>query len=443
MSPRPPPVCANRAPPCRPPAPPSRRASAPPARPPMGASRCSARKARSATTFRDSSGAMTTSRRVSRPVGRSTCSAACAAPTTPPAPRTPAPGLQLAAVRASIEAEAADAYLQARGYQARLAVARGREGIEADLLKLVKERLAEGISAEREAHQTEAALEAVRAAIPPLAAGLEAQLNRLDVLMGAQPGTYRAELTADAALPQPPGLAQAIQPGDLMRRRPDVLAAEQRLIAANARIGAAISDYYPKISLGGLFGAESLDAGKLFTGPAQAQQLSAGFRWRIFDFGRVDAEVAGAKGRRGRGPGRLPRHGAARRRGGGDQPQRPAAGSPARPGAWPRSPAADARAAPRRNKPTKAGSPASWRCATPTATCSPPPTNWCSPRWPRPARQWPASGRSAAAGGRMARGLRGPRAADLRSRPRRGHDRVIKSGLNRCFTPQRRLLAFL
>ncbi len=206
-------------------------------------------------------------------------------------------GLQLAAVRASIEAEAADAYLQARGYQARLAVARSQEKVEEDLLKLVKERLSQGVAAEREAHQTEAALEGVRAAIPPLAAGLEAELNRLDVLMGAQPGTYREELVADTALPQPPSLSQAVQPGDLMRRRPDVLAAEQRLIAANARIGEAISDYYPKVSLGGLFGAESLEAGKLFTGPAQAQQLSAGFRWRIFDFGRVDAEVAGARGR--------------------------------------------------------------------------------------------------------------------------------------------------
>jgi NodT family efflux transporter outer membrane factor (OMF) lipoprotein len=203
---------------------------------------------------------------------------------------------QLNAVRASIEAEAADAYLQVRGYQARLAVAHGQAKVEEDLLKLVHERLSEGVSAEREAHQTEAALEGVRAAIPPLAAGLNGQLNRLDVLMGAQPGTYRAELEADAALPQPPGMSQTVQPGDLMRRRPDVLAAEQRLIAANARIGAAISDYYPKVSLGGLFGAESLSSSRLFTGPAQAQQLSAGFRWRIFDFGRVDAEVAAARG---------------------------------------------------------------------------------------------------------------------------------------------------
>jgi NodT family efflux transporter outer membrane factor (OMF) lipoprotein len=202
-----------------------------------------------------------------------------------------------AAVRSSVEAEAADAYLQVRGYQARLGVARRQLVVEQDLLSLVNQRAQQGVAAERDQHQTEATLAGVRAVIPPLAAGLAAQLNRLDVLMGAQPGTYRAELEADNGLPLPPTLTNAVQPGDLMRRRPDVVAAEQRLIAANARIGVAISDYYPKISIGGLLGAESLSAGRLFSGDAADQQFTAGFRWRLFDFGRVDAEVAAAQGR--------------------------------------------------------------------------------------------------------------------------------------------------
>ncbi|THD64818.1 efflux transporter outer membrane subunit [Phenylobacterium sp.] len=203
----------------------------------------------------------------------------------------------LAAVRTSVEAEAADAYLQARGYQARLAVAHAQETVDADLLRLVQERFSQGVAAEREVHQAQAELEAVRAAIPPLAAGLAAELNRLDILMGAQPGTYRAELAADAPLPKAPALASDQRPGDLLRRRPDLLAAEQRLIAANARIGVAVSDYYPKISLSGLLGSESLSSSQLFTGPARTDQIAAGLRWRLFDFGRVDAEVAAAKSR--------------------------------------------------------------------------------------------------------------------------------------------------
>ncbi|MBS0335042.1 MAG: TolC family protein [Proteobacteria bacterium] len=204
---------------------------------------------------------------------------------------------ELAAVRASVEAEAADAYLQARGYQARLAVARAQQQVDEDLLRLVGDRFAQGVAAERETHQTRAELEAVRAAIPPLAAGLAAQLNRLDILMGAAPGTYRAELSADAPLPRAPALGASRSPGDLLRRRPDILAAEQRLVAANARIGAAISDYYPKVSLSGLLGYDSLDGARLFAGDARTSQAAAGLRWRLFDFGRVDAEVAAARGR--------------------------------------------------------------------------------------------------------------------------------------------------
>ncbi len=204
---------------------------------------------------------------------------------------------QATAIRISVAADAADAYLQVRAYQARIEVARRQEAVEQDLAALLQRRSDQGVAADRELRLTQAELEGVRASIPPLTAGLEVQLNRLDVLMGAQPGTYRDELSASAPIPAPPGVAAGAGPVDLLRRRPDVLAAEQRLIAANARIGAAIADYYPKLSLLGAFGVESIDAGSLFTGDALQHQVTAGLRWRLFDFGRVDAEVAQARGR--------------------------------------------------------------------------------------------------------------------------------------------------
>ena len=206
---------------------------------------------------------------------------------------------QADAIRISVAAEAADAYLQVRAYQGRLAVARRQQQIQLDLVDLISRRAAEGVSPDRELREAKASLEGVNAAIPPLSAGLEAQLNRLDVLMGAQAGTYRAELAQAAPEPAPPTLASAPSPGDLLRRRPDILAAEQRVIAANARIGAALSDYYPKISLSGLIGVESLGVSQLFTGGAVAHQVGAGLSWRLFDFGCVDAEVAQARGRDG------------------------------------------------------------------------------------------------------------------------------------------------
>ena len=102
----------------------------------------------------------------------------------------------------------------------------------------------------------------------------------------------------EAAGPVPTPLALgAGQPAELLRTRPDLAAAERRLAAANARIGAAISDYYPKITLQGLIGYESTVPGNLFSGAAGENQSALGIKWRLFDFGRVDAEVAAAKGR--------------------------------------------------------------------------------------------------------------------------------------------------
>jgi NodT family efflux transporter outer membrane factor (OMF) lipoprotein len=200
------------------------------------------------------------------------------------------------AVKIQVEAEAADAYVQVRADQARLDVARGQERTEADLVALIDRLVAEGASPERELHEAEAALERVRASVPPLKTALELHLNRLDLLMGAQPGTFRGELLAKGALPRLPAVTAGATPADLLRRRPDIMAAEQRVISANARIGAAIAGYYPRVSLEGLFGVDSITAAGLFTGAAVQRQVGAGLTWRLFDFGRVDAEVAAAKG---------------------------------------------------------------------------------------------------------------------------------------------------
>ena len=199
------------------------------------------------------------------------------------------------AVRLAVIADAADAYLQVRAYQARLAVAARQEGVQSDLVDLLRRRAGQGVAPERELRLTQAALEGVHAAIPPLKTGLTLQLNRLDVLMGVQPGTWSRTLAADAPLPAAPALKPGDGPADLLRRRPDIRAAEQRLIAGNARIGQALAEYYPKVSLSGLLGVESLDSNRLLT--SQALQATGGgaLRWRLFDFGRVDAEVARAR----------------------------------------------------------------------------------------------------------------------------------------------------
>jgi NodT family efflux transporter outer membrane factor (OMF) lipoprotein len=197
-------------------------------------------------------------------------------------------------VRVSVVADAADAYFQARGDQARLAIAQSQVETDTHLLELVRLRFSRGASAEKEVAQAEALLAQARATIPPLRTALEAQLNRLDVLMGAQPGTYATELSTPAEIPNAPPIPPGQRASDLLRRRPDVIAAERHLAASNARIGVAIAEYYPKVSLSALLGFESLSGSHLWSAASFQPEATAGLRWRLFDFGRVDAEVAQA-----------------------------------------------------------------------------------------------------------------------------------------------------
>jgi NodT family efflux transporter outer membrane factor (OMF) lipoprotein len=202
------------------------------------------------------------------------------------------------AIAVAVSAETADAYLLLRALQARLAVARDQEANETILVDLVRRRVEQGLSSDRDLNKATGALEGVRASMAPLRAGIETQMNRIDVLVGEQPGSNRALLMAPVRVPTAPVPAGSDKPQDLLRRRPDVVAAERRLAASNARIGVAVADYYPHLSLSGLVGVASLGTSNLFTGGAVQASGGAGLRWRLFDFGRVDAEVSAARGRK-------------------------------------------------------------------------------------------------------------------------------------------------
>ena len=202
---------------------------------------------------------------------------------------------QSAGVRISVAGEAADAYFQIRGYQARLRVAQDQISTDRHLFDLVQQKRDRGVASQRELDQAQALLQSARETVPVLRVALEVQLNRLDVLMGAQPGTYAQELAFASPSPAIPPIGN-VTPADILRRRPDIIAAERRLAASNARIGQALADYYPKLSLSGALGFQSLSVNKMFTPAGFGPSASGALRWRIFDFGKIDAEVQQAKG---------------------------------------------------------------------------------------------------------------------------------------------------
>jgi len=201
------------------------------------------------------------------------------------------------ATRLAVAAQAADVYVTIRGLQERIAIAQQQVETRRRLLAMIQLQYEKGIAAELQKNQAEGSLTQAEAQIPVLKAGLDAAMNALDVLLGVQPGTHRAELAPPKPIPAAPALAETGTPAEMLRRRPDLIAAERRLAAANARIGVAVAEYYPKFSLGALLGsATAIASGNLFTDGASQAQGVLGLRWRLFDFGRVDAQIAAAHG---------------------------------------------------------------------------------------------------------------------------------------------------
>ncbi|MDC6180402.1 TolC family protein [Ralstonia solanacearum] len=201
------------------------------------------------------------------------------------------------ATRLAVAAQTADIYIAVRGLQTRLKVARHQVQTQEELLSTVNLLYGKGLAAELQVRQAEGALAQVRASIPQLEVGLDAAMNALDVMLGSLPGTHRTELAEGGDIPAAPQIAISGSPGELLRRRPDLIVAERRLAASNARIGVAIAEYYPKFSLSGLLGsATSVGAGSLFGGGASQFAGVLGLRWRLFDFGRINAQIDQAKG---------------------------------------------------------------------------------------------------------------------------------------------------
>ncbi|QDG60507.1 efflux transporter outer membrane subunit [Pseudomonas sp. NIBRBAC000502773] len=202
-----------------------------------------------------------------------------------------------AATRLAIAAQTADIYITVRGLQARLDIANRQVKTQQGLLEKVQLLYNKGLAASHEVRQTEGALAQVQATVPVLQTGLDAAMNSLDVMLGTPPGTHRTQLAMVASIPAAPQLKAMGTPADLLRRRPDLIVAERRLAASNARIGEAIAEYYPKFSLSALLGsATAVSAGNLFSGGASQSSGVLGLRWRLFDFGRINAQIDQAKG---------------------------------------------------------------------------------------------------------------------------------------------------
>ena len=183
-------------------------------------------------------------------------------------------------------------YITLRSLDRQLEIARATADNYAGTLRIFQLRFQAGVVSQVEVSQIESQYQQALIAIPRFEQQVAAQENMLSVLLGQNPGQIpRGRSLEGITLPVvPPGL-----PSSLIERRPDVLQAEQNLIAANADIGVARSLYFPTISITGLLGSVSAASSDFMTGPAQVAAIAAGVSGPIFTFGNIEGQVRSAE----------------------------------------------------------------------------------------------------------------------------------------------------
>jgi multidrug efflux system outer membrane protein len=203
-------------------------------------------------------------------------------------------------VRLALAAQVAKSWFTLRSLDEQVALTQRTLGLREHALNLQRKRFEGGVISSFELKQLEAEQAAARAQLPPLHRDREREEAALLVLVGKTPkevfetGVQRREAADEKPAPSavPSGM-----PSELLLRRPDLVEAERRLAAANARVAVARSEMFPSIALTGALGSESAQLRNLFSGPAMLWTLAAAVTQPIFSGGRLEARSDAARAR--------------------------------------------------------------------------------------------------------------------------------------------------
>lgn len=204
----------------------------------------------------------------------------------------------LSDTQVSLAAEVAQAYIDLRDQQQRLAIAQRTADLQQQSLTLTEQRRAGGTAAEVDVQRLTTQVENTRSTITPLAAQVEISLDQLAVLTGKAPGALDAELSPLKPLPTMPATVSVSDPTTMLAQRPDIRAAERRLASSNAQIGEHIADFLPKLTLFGDLGFSAADPGHLLRKSNFSWLGVPYLQWNVFDFGRTLGAVRGAEASR-------------------------------------------------------------------------------------------------------------------------------------------------
>ena len=193
--------------------------------------------------------------------------------------------------------EVARNYFELRGAQNQLAVARGNVENQRESLDVALAKFKAGRATELDTARAHTQLESTMAFIPPLEAAVKHTIHRLSVLIGQQPTALASELTPTAPIPALPAMVNIGNPADLLRRRPDIRAAESTLADATARIGVQTADLFPRVTFNGNLGLQANTVTGLFKNGADTYSFGPSITWAALDLGHVLARIKAANAR--------------------------------------------------------------------------------------------------------------------------------------------------
>ena len=203
----------------------------------------------------------------------------------------------VADAQVSLTAEVAQAYVNLRDRQRRIDLARRSARMQQQMLTLTRQRFDRGAASALDVERLSGQVEATNGQIVPLQAELEAYLNALATLIGAEPGTLDKMLATATPVPLPPAQVAVGDPAGLLQRRPDIRAAERQLAQRTAQVGVADAARFPRLNILGLIGLGGTQLSDI--SPDKLLGVAAPMlQWNFLDFGRNRARIDQAEGQR-------------------------------------------------------------------------------------------------------------------------------------------------
>jgi NodT family efflux transporter outer membrane factor (OMF) lipoprotein len=191
----------------------------------------------------------------------------------------------------TVTGDVATAYVTIRELQELLTLARSNVALQTESLDITEARFNGGVTTELDVQEATVLLNNTRAQIPSLEADLAKAKNALAVLLGMPAGAIDAVVNRPGPVPRPPAEIGVGIPSDLLRRRPDIRAAEMRAARQAAMVGVATADLYPQFGITGAIGFKASDFSDLFTGKALTSLINPGVTWNLLNYGRIKNNV--------------------------------------------------------------------------------------------------------------------------------------------------------